>query len=115
MWDIAKSNGKAGLIPDNLAEVYDRQAFEAGSMERAVQNILTNRSAIEALEARVHGRVLGGATLKLSPEERDELVLALSRNIAASSGVIYAAIVWQAAAEAVAHNVQSRAEIDANH
>jgi hypothetical protein len=41
-------------------------------------------------------------------------VLALSRNIAASSGLVYAAIGWQAAAQAIAHNVQSRAEIDAN-
>jgi hypothetical protein len=114
VWDIAKSNGKAGLIPDNLAEIYDRQAIEATSMEIAVQNILTSKFTIEALESRLHGRVQGGATLKLSPQERDELVLALSHNIAASSGVIYAATVWQAAAEAVAHNAQSRAEMDAN-
>ena len=114
VWDIAKSNGKAGLIPDNLAEIYDRQAFEATAMETAVRNILTDKSAIEALEARIHGRVQGGATLKLSPQERDELVLALSRNVSAASAVIYAANSWQAAAEAVAHNVQSRAEIDAN-
>jgi hypothetical protein len=114
VWDIAKSNGKAGLIPDNLAEIYDRQAFEATAMETAVRNILTDKSAIEALEARFHGRVQGGATLKLSPQERDELVLALSRNVSAASAVVYAANSWQAAAEAVAHNVQSRAEIDAN-
>ena len=114
VWDIAKSNGKAGLIPDNLAEIYDRQAFEATAMETAVRNILTDKSAIEALEARIHGRVQGGATLKLSPQERDELVLALSRNVSAASAVVYAANSWQAAAEAVAHNVQSRAEIDAN-
>jgi hypothetical protein len=114
VWDIAKSNGKAGLIPDKLAEIYDRQAFEATSLETAVQNIMTNRSTIEALEARFHGRVEGGATLKLTPQERDELMLALSRNVAAASRVVYAAIGWQAAAEAVAHNVQSRAEIDAN-
>jgi hypothetical protein len=114
VWDIAKSNGKAGLIPDNLAEIYDRQAFEATATEIAVQNIMTNKSTIEALEARLHGRVQGGVTLTLSPQERDELVLALSRNVAASSGLVYAAIGWQAAAEAVAHNVQSRAEIDAN-
>ena len=114
VWDIAKSNGKAGLIPDNLAEIYDRQAFEATAMETAVRNILTDKSAIEALEARFHGRVQGGATLKLSPQERDELVLALSQNVSAASAVVYAANSWQAAAEAVAHNVQSRAEIDAN-
>jgi hypothetical protein len=114
VWDIAKSNGKAGLIPDNLAEIYDRQAFEATATETAVRNILTDKSAIEALEARFHGRVQGGATLKLSPQERDELVLALSRNVSAASAVVYAANSWQAAAEAVAHNVQSRAEIDAN-
>jgi len=114
VWDIAKSNGKASLIPDNLAEIYDRQAFEATLMETAVQNVLTNKSTIEALEATLHGRVQDGATLKLSPQERDELVLALSRNIAASSGLVYAAIGWQAAAQAIAHNVQSRAEIDAN-
>ena len=114
VWDIAKSNGKAGLIPDNLADIYDRQAFEATATETAVRNILTEKYAIEALEARFHGRVQGGATLKLSPQECDELVLALSRNIAASSGVIYAAIGWQAAAEAIAHNVQSRAKIDAS-
>ena len=114
VWDIAKSNGKAGLIPDNLAEIYDRQAFEATAMETAVRNILTDKSAIEALEARFHGRVQGGATLKLSPQERDELVLALSRNVSAASAVVYAANSWLAAAEAVAHNVQSRAEIDEN-
>ena len=114
VWDIAKSNGKAGLIPDNLAEIYDRQAFEATSMETAVQNIMTNKFAIEALEARLHGRLQGGAILKLATQEREELALALSRNIAASSGLVYAAIGWQAAAAAVAHNVQSRAEIDAN-
>jgi hypothetical protein len=114
VWDIAKSNGKASLIPDNLAEIYDRQAFQATLMETAVQNVLTNKSTIEALEARFHERVQGGATLKLSPQERDELALALSRNIAASSGLVYAAIGWQAAAQAIADNVQSRAEIDAN-
>jgi hypothetical protein len=114
VWNIAKSNGRAGLIPDNLAEIYDRRGFEATSLETAVQNIMTNESTIETLEARFHGRVEGGATLKLTPQERDELVLALSRNIAVASGVAYAAIGWQAAAEAVAHNVQSRAEIDAN-
>jgi len=114
VWDIAKSNGKAGLIPDNLAEIYDRQAFEATAMETAVRNILTDKSAIEALEARFHGRVQGGATIQLSPQVREELVLALSRNVSAASAVVYAANSWQAAAEAVAHNAQSRAEIDAN-
>ena len=114
VWDIAKGNGKAGLIPDNLAEIYDRQAFEATSLEVAVKNILAEKSVIEALEARFHGHVRGGATLKLTPQERDELVLALSRNIAAASGVIYAAIGWLAAADAVAHDVQSRSDIDTN-
>ncbi len=114
VWDIAKSNGKAGLIPDNLAEIYDRQAFEATSVEAAVQKVITNKSSIEALEARIHGRVQGGATLELSPQERDELVLGLSRNVAASSELVYAAIGWQVAAEAVGHNLQSRADVDAN-
>jgi hypothetical protein len=113
VWDIAKANGKAGLVPDNLAEIYDRQTFEANSLETVVKNVMSNKSTLEALEARLHGRIEGGASLKLSPSQRDEIVLALSRNVAAASSCIYAAIGWQAAAQAVAHNVQSRAEIDA--
>ena len=110
-WAIATTNGTVALLSDNLAEVYQRLDLEAEVANYAQTKV--NDSAVEmaAVSVRLGLALDPGATLHLSPADRDLLLQALSRVEADWSQVLLRDAFWQGAADAVAHNVSSRDDI----
>ena len=107
-WAIATTNGTVALLSDNLAEVYQRLDLEAEVANHAQTNL--NDSAVEmaAVSARLGLDLDPGATLHLSPADRNVVLQALSRVEADWSQLLLRDAFWQGAADAVAHDVSSR-------
>lgn len=113
VWDIAKANGKAALIPDDLAELYDRQKWEADGEAKSVERIVSNQTEFETFEARLQTPIRASATLHLAPADRDALLRLLAGNVAAAATIHYWLGAWQGAAEVIAQGGTSRTEIEA--
>jgi hypothetical protein len=110
IWAIAKTNGKAALLPDNLAETYNYLDFMAELSYQAREASSAPGLAVSATTTRLGiGINLPSATrLHLSVADRDALVQALAQLSAARNAEITRLAAWQGANNAVADGVQSR-------
>jgi hypothetical protein len=111
-WLIAKAKGTAALLPEDLAEVYDRLDYDAQNTDEAVNASVSTEEAAEALEARFHVSLSPGSSVRLSVAQRDQVVLALSSGYAALLRVNRVSQQWAASSDAVIHKVQTRAEMN---
>jgi hypothetical protein len=112
IWAIAKTNGKAALLPDNLAEIYnhlDRQAELAYQSRDATS---ASSVALSATLTRLDISLSHATRLHLSIADRDALVQSLAQSTAASTADITRMAFWQGANNAVADGVQSREDIE---
>jgi hypothetical protein len=107
-WTVAHTNGKAALVPEEIAEVFDRNDYAAGMTYKALEDIFAADSESMATEARIGVKLEPAATLRLSVANRDDLALAVAHSMAANADFLYAATSWAATADAVAHQVQTR-------
>jgi hypothetical protein len=112
VWLIAKAKGTAALLPEDLAEVYDRLDYDAQNTDEAVNASVSTEEAAEALEARFHVSLSPGSSVRLSVAQRDQVVLALSSGYAALLRVNRVSQQWAASSDAVIHKVQTRAEMN---
>jgi hypothetical protein len=108
VWTVAHTNGKAALVPEDIAEVFDRCDYAATMTYKALEDIFSADSESLATEARIGTKLEPGATLRLSPAERDELAIAVAHSMAANADFLYSATSWAGTADAVAHQVQTR-------
>ena len=113
VWSVAKSNGTAALLPENLSEVYDRLEYDAENCDEAVKQQTPVYAREAAAELRFRAHFLPGATLRLTAEQRDEVISLLSDDAASLRSVIFAIKKWPASSDAVLHNAQSRAGMNA--
>jgi hypothetical protein len=109
-WTIARTNGKAALLPDNLAETYNRLDFEADRYQEASAALSAPAHTLQANTIRLGiGTSFNHVTrLHLSVTDRDALVQALAQGSAARIAAISRMAIWQGANNAVADGVQSR-------
>jgi hypothetical protein len=108
VWTVAHTNGKAALIPEEIAETFDRNDYAAGTTYQALEDIIAADSESMAVEARLGVKLDPGATLRLSVADRDDLAASVTHSMAANASFIYSATSWAAMADAVAHQVQTR-------
>ena len=112
VWLIAKAKGSAALLPEDLAEVYDRLDYDAQNTDESVNGFISTNEAAEALEARFHVSLSPGSSVRLSAAQRDQAVLVLSSVYAALVRVNRVSQQWAASSDAVIHHVQTRAEMN---
>jgi hypothetical protein len=108
VWTVAHTNGKAALVPEEIAETFDRNDYAAGTTYQALEAIIAADSESMAVEARLGVKLDPGATLRLSVADRDDLAASVTHSMAANASFIYSATSWAAMADAVAHQVQTR-------
>jgi hypothetical protein len=113
VWSVAKSNGTAALLPENLSEVYDRLEYDAENCDEAVKQQVPVYARESAAELRFRVRFDPGATLRLTEAQRNEVISLLSDEAASLRNILVAIKKWAASTDAVLHNVQSRAEMNA--
>ena len=108
VWTVAKSNGKAALLPDDLAQVYDRVDLQAVEYMRALQLSSDADTRFRSVKHRLGTGLATGEILHLSTGDAEDLANALSES---SAAIIYLenwALNWEAGSEAVLHGVQKR-------
>jgi hypothetical protein len=108
VWSVARANGKVALLPENLAEIYDRVDHQGEEF------LLSNRKANEVKQeipalATLYGiQIKPDATVRVSPEARDTVAGALARASSANRSVLLWVLYWQGACKAELDNVQTR-------
>ena len=112
VWLIARAKGTAALIPEDLAEVYDRLDYDAQNTDEAVNANVLTEGAAEALEARFHVSLSPSSSVRLTAAKRDQAIVALSNLYAAIHRVRGVSQQWAASSDAVMHKVQTRAEMN---
>lgn len=107
-WAVATTNGTVALLPDNVAEMYQRLDLEADQENKAQDDVNTAGVDLNAISARLGLSLDPGTTLHLSTADRDSLIQGFSRLVADWSLLLMRDAFWQGAADAVAHDVPSR-------
>jgi hypothetical protein len=108
VWTVAHTNGKAALVPEDIAEAFDRNDYAGSVTYRALEDIYVADSESMAVEARLGVKLDPGATLRLSAADRDDLAASVTHSMAANANFVYTAASWAGTADAVAHQVQTR-------
>jgi len=108
VWSIAQSNGKAALLPENLAEVYARLNLISESFLKARDRAQADDETNLALYTRLRIQLDPGASLHLTLAARDELVAALAVDAAHGARLAYQYATWSGACHAVLDGVQNR-------
>jgi len=108
VWSVAQSNGKVALLPENLAEVYDRLDYDAEQFFQARNGRFKVEVQMTAFETRFGVAIKPGVTLHLEAAAYDELSRLLARYYAACNNDNDWTAYWAGAADAVLHNAQSR-------
>ena len=111
VWSVARSSGKVALLPENLAEVYDRLDFDAEESLQFRHDRDKVHTEMIAFEARSGVALKPGNTLHLTPADCGELSHILARFYAGFRYTNEWQAYWAGAADAVLHNVQSRDEM----
>ncbi len=113
VWTIAKSNGTAALLPETLAEMYDRtdhesdEAYVSADHYTAALRHLGNLARADGFSA--NPRVTSPAiTVTLSAPQRTELAAALSEAIGDDNALMRWTAILKGASQAVLDNVGSR-------
>ena len=113
VWTIATSNSKAALLPENLAEIYDRVEHENDETYRKAD--LYTDGVVQLTDvARADGFNLdplhasGPVTVTLSFAQRNDLITSLSQLVGKTNNCIRWYSLLGGASEAVLHNVPTR-------
>jgi hypothetical protein len=108
VWLVAKTNGKAALLPDNLAAVYERMDYAAGEYFRENEQVIDAARDTSAAGVRLHVRVTPGSRLHLSVQSADVLSAAFAHEMGAENDGATWVSYWGADCQAILDGVKSR-------
>ena len=111
VWTLAQSNGKAALLPEKLAEVFTSLDRAGENFQHALERSDANDEIDAALYARFRMQPVPGATLHLTPAERDEIAASVSLDWAYADSLARRSAYWGSACRAVLDGVQTRDEM----
>jgi hypothetical protein len=111
VWSVAKASGKVALLPENIAEVYDRVDYEGEQFVLA--NSRTNDEALTRFTMSVGSSpIMLGTTLHLTIAQRDQLVDTLATIRSQLDNMCNWLASWQGASQAVLDGVVKREAMD---
>ena len=113
VWTLARSNGKAALLPENLGEIYDRvarendQAYHNVDLHAAAQLQISDLARADGFAVNIL-QATGPATVTLSFAQRSGLIAALAHSIGTTAECVRWFAFLKGASNAVLDNVESR-------
>jgi len=108
---VAKSSGKIELLPENLAEVFDRVDTEGGHWNDVVQPAMVAFQRITGFADRTGSALNTGATLHLTLAQREEAVDIIDNHLVQLQQERIWLAWWKGASISVLRGVQSRADM----
>ncbi|HEV2620219.1 MAG TPA: hypothetical protein VGU23_09820 [Acidobacteriaceae bacterium] len=102
-WPAAKASGLVAVLSSQEVEGWDRVDFYAQMAQRDNDDQLKASEDFRAVADRLGVSVAPGATVRVTPEERDELMRALALQYEKWRQFMSGAACWQAASDAAIH------------
>ena len=112
VWAVAHTNETAALIPEDMAEIFDRCDYAGSMTYKALEDIFEADSASMATESKIGVKMEPGATVRLSVADREELAQSVAHAMAANADFIYAVVSWAGTEDALAHRVHTREDMN---
>ena len=112
VWTLAKSSGTVALVPENLAQVFDRVDFHGEQWQRHAERIVDSNAALSRFRVTIGTAVKPGATLHLTPAQRDQVLEALATSISEQRNTTLFAAYWKADSQAVLNGVTVRRDME---
>ena len=111
VWSVAKSSGKVALLPENLAEVFDRVDHEAEAWNSGTEAGDNAFGGVWGFGYRFGFSLRTGATLRLTLAQRDDAANLINQLLIYDGKMMGWMAWWQGASESVLHGAQSRADM----
>ncbi len=111
VWSVAKTSGKVELLPENLAEVFDRVDIDGGHWNDVVQPATTAFQRVKSFGDRTGAPLNTGATIHLTLAQRDEALAIFDNHLVQFEQERLWIAWWRGASISVLRGVQSRADM----
>jgi hypothetical protein len=111
VWSVAKTNGKVDLLPENLAEVFDRVDGEGAHWNDVVQPAGEAFQRMKSFAARTGSALNTGATIHLTLDQRDRAATVIDNLLTQYEQERLWLARWRGASLSVLHGVQLRADM----
>jgi hypothetical protein len=112
VWSVAKSSGKVELLPENLAEVFDRVDGEGEHFNDLVQASVAAQKRIETFKERVGSPLGTSETSHLTLTQRDDAASLIDSVLVQDEQYQLWLASWQGASQSVLDGVQTREAMD---
>ena len=111
VWSVAKTSGKVDLLPENLAEVFDRVDTEGQHWNDVVQPTTIAFQRMKSFGERTGSPLITGAAIHITVAQRDEAANLIDDLFAQFEQERLWLSWWRGASESVLRGVQSRADM----
>ncbi|HTV09783.1 MAG TPA: hypothetical protein VMD97_12140 [Candidatus Aquilonibacter sp.] len=111
VWSVAKTSGKVDLLPENLAEIFDRVDTEGAHWNDVVQPATTTFQRVKSFGDRTGSPLNTGATIHLTLAQRDDAEAIFDNHLVQFEQERLWLSWWKGASVSVLRGVQSRADM----
>ena len=112
VWSVAKSSGKVELLPENLAEVFDRVDGEGEHFNDLVQTSVAAQKRIETFKERVGSPLGASEPIHLTVAQRADAASLIDSLLVQDEQYRLWLGSWQGASQSVLDGVQTREAMD---
>ena len=111
VWPAARASGTVDVLPREEIETFGRVNAYAELAEKAVEARTAGRVAENTVLSRLGLTLATDATLRITPEERDEVMRAVALHMEGTRQLSTADAIWEGSSDAVLHQVRSPDEM----
>jgi hypothetical protein len=112
VWSVAKSSGKVELLPENIAEIFDRVDGEGGHFNDLIQASVTAQQRMKSFAERVGSPLNKGGTIHLALAQRDDAASLIDNLLVQDEQYRLWLASWRGASQSVLDGVQTRDAMD---